>query len=98
MPRFLSNILSRKDTAPVNRCEGFQRNGAVVQRDRRRTVNAGFPDAEIRMGDDPLAIYKPTAGKQFDAAKTEELSRLGGLLGPLRVECILFCLHSHPPD
>jgi hypothetical protein len=61
MPRFLSNILastSRKDTAPVNRHEGFQGNGAVVLRDRRGTVKAGFPDTETKafgMGGDPLA-------------------------------------------
>jgi hypothetical protein len=36
MPRFFAGILdraSRKDTAPVNRYEGFQQNGSVVLRE-----------------------------------------------------------------
>lgn len=75
MPRFLTRItesLSRKDAATVNHYEGFQANGAVVLRDRRGTVKAEIPDAEFKsagMGDNPLAIYKPTGAKAVDAAK-----------------------------
>jgi len=75
MPRFLRTIadrIDRKDTAPVNHYEGFQSNGAVVLRDRRGTVKAEIPDADLKsagMGADPLAIYKPTGAKAVDAAK-----------------------------
>jgi hypothetical protein len=74
MPGFLRalNPFSRKDTAQVNRYEGFTGNGRIVMRDRRGTVKAEVPDADTKafgMGDDPLAIYKPTGAKQVDAAK-----------------------------
>jgi hypothetical protein len=41
-------------------------------RDRPSTRKAGIPAAETKsapMGDDPLAIYKPTDAKSVDAAK-----------------------------
>jgi hypothetical protein len=41
-------------------------------RDRPNTRKAGIPAAETKsapMGDDPLAIYKPTDAKSVDAAK-----------------------------
>jgi hypothetical protein len=47
---------------------GFQGNGAVVLQDRRGTQKAEIPDVDskgITMGDDPLAIYKPTGAKQL---------------------------------
>lgn len=78
MPRFLSNIFSRtaspqsSNNVPVNRLEGFQGNGAVVLRDRRGTAKAEIPDVSLKaetLGDDPLAIYKPTGAKNVDAAK-----------------------------
>jgi HK97 family phage portal protein len=78
MPRFISNIFSRttnpntSETAPLNRYEGFNSNGAIILRDRRGTLKAEIPDVDIKsmgMGDDPLAIYKPTGAKHVDAAK-----------------------------
>ena len=74
MPRFIDWIRngSTKDTAPVNRYEGFTSNGAVVLRDRRGTSKAEIPDVDtkgITMGDDPLAIYKPTGANSVDASK-----------------------------
>ena len=74
MPRFLRSFLGadQKDTLPVNRYDGFKENGAVVLTDRRGTAKAEIPNvsekAEI-LGDDPLAIYKPTGAKHVDAAK-----------------------------
>jgi hypothetical protein len=81
MPRFFAWLRygSQKDTAPVNRYEGLTRNGAALLRDRRNTVKAEIPDVEtngITMGDDSLAIYKPTGVKQVDAAKA-----MGNLTG-----------------
>jgi len=73
MPDFFRRLLpTTKDTAPVNRFEGFQSNGAVVLRDRRGTVKAEIPEVSLKsetLGDDPLAIYKPTGAKHVDAAK-----------------------------
>jgi len=73
MPRFLRAIgLGRKDTAPVNRYEGFTDRGEVVLRDRRGTRKAEVPEVNLKseaLGDDPLAIYKPTGAKHVDAAK-----------------------------
>jgi HK97 family phage portal protein len=43
-----------------------------VLRDRRGTQKAEIPDVDtkgITMGDDPLAIYKPTGAKSVDASK-----------------------------
>ena len=75
MPKiFLSRLVeyaSQKDTAPVNRPEGFQSNGAVVLRDRRSTRKAEIPVADEKFfgGSDALAIYRPTGAKSVDAAK-----------------------------
>jgi hypothetical protein len=78
MPRFLSSIFTRTanpnshETAPLNRYEGFNANGAIVLRDRRGTLKGEIPDVDLKsggMGDDPLAIYKPTGAKHVDAAK-----------------------------
>src|ERR1044072_9276287 len=77
MPRFFRNVadyLEGKSTAPINRYEGFKDNGAIVLRDRRGTAKAEIPDVSEKasisgMGDDPLAIYKPTGAKHVDAAK-----------------------------
>jgi hypothetical protein len=73
MPEFLRGFLSsRKDTAPLNRYEGFTERGEIVLRDRRGTVKAEVPDADEKGfagGSDPLAIYKPTGAKTVDAAK-----------------------------
>jgi hypothetical protein len=75
MPRFLSWLRddgSTKDTLPVNRYEGFQSNGAVILRDRRGTQKAEIPEVNLKsetLGDDPLAIYKPTGAKHVDAKK-----------------------------
>jgi hypothetical protein len=78
MPKFIraigdefKNRLGQKDTASVNRYEGFQDNGAIVLRDRRGTAKADFPDAEEKgfSAGDPMAIYKPTGAKQVSAAK-----------------------------
>jgi hypothetical protein len=63
---------NRKNAAPGNEFVGFQSNGAVVVRDRRGTLESEIPDMSTKsetMGDDPLAIYKPTCAKSFDAAK-----------------------------
>src|SRR4051794_25098149 len=75
MPRFLrsiANIIDQKETLPVNRYEGFKETGAVVLRDRRGTAKAEIPSASeksVSLGDNPLAIYKPTGTKSVDAAK-----------------------------
>jgi HK97 family phage portal protein len=44
----------------------------VVLRDRRGTAKAEIPNVDLKshgMGDDPLAIYRPTGAKHVDAAK-----------------------------
>jgi HK97 family phage portal protein len=72
MPEFLRGVFRRKDTAPVNRYEGFTSDGAVILRDRRGTRKAEIPEVDLKsagMGDNPLAIYKPTGSKNVDAAK-----------------------------
>src|SRR5258708_3750915 len=72
MPEFLRGIFRAKDTAPVNRYEGFTAAGAVVIRDRRGTPKAEVPDADAKGfsgSSDPLAIYKPSGAKTVDAAK-----------------------------
>jgi hypothetical protein len=78
MPEWISQILSQqKRHRPVNRCEGFQSNGAVVLRDRRGTLKAEIPNVSLKsetLGDDSLAIYKPSGTKVVDAAKA-----MGGL-------------------
>jgi HK97 family phage portal protein len=63
--------LGQKETAPVNRYEGFNEAGAVVLRDRRGTKKAEVPEVSLKSeaGSDPLAIYKPSGAKQVDAAK-----------------------------
>jgi hypothetical protein len=61
------------ETAPLNRYEGFNVNGAIVFRDRRGTLKADIPNVDVKsagmMGDDSLAAYKPTAAKHVDATK-----------------------------
>jgi HK97 family phage portal protein len=78
MPEFLNRIFSRAanpsstSTVPLNSYEGFKTDGSTVLRDRRGTRKAEIPAAEFKsapMGDDPLAIYKPTGAKSVDAAK-----------------------------
>src|SRR5580692_7628007 len=79
MPRFfraigdeLSSRLNRKNAASGNEFVGFQSDGAVVLRDRRGTLKAEIPNVSEKsetLGDDPLAIYKPSGAKQVDAAK-----------------------------
>lgn len=72
MPEFLRGIFRAKDTAPLNHYEGFNESGAVVLRDRRGTRKAEIPAVDLKsesLGDDPLAIYKPTGAKAVDAAK-----------------------------
>jgi HK97 family phage portal protein len=75
MPRFLrtiADVIERKDTVPVNSYEGFQSNGAVLLRDRRGTAKAEIPDVEAKgmaLGNDPMAIYRPSGAKQVDAGK-----------------------------
>jgi len=78
MPRILRAIgdefksrVRQKDTASVNRFEGFQGDGAIVLRDRRGTARAEIPaeDEKGFGGGNPLAIYKPTGAKSVSAAK-----------------------------
>jgi hypothetical protein len=78
MPRILSAIgdefnsrLGRKNTASVNRYEGFQANGSVILQDRRGTAKVEIPEADEKGydGGNPLAIYKPTGAKQVSPAK-----------------------------
>src|ERR1700678_2387472 len=73
MPEFLKQFLpNKKNTAPVNRYEGFTGDGRVVLRARRNTRKAEIPSADEKsmvLGGDPLAIYKPTGAKNVDAAK-----------------------------
>jgi Phage portal protein len=75
MSEFLTRFLpgaSKKDMATVNRLEGITSSRAVVLRDRRGTGRAEIPQVAekgITLGDDPLAIYKPTGAKNVDASK-----------------------------
>ncbi|AVT83673.1 phage portal protein [Rhodopseudomonas palustris] len=80
MPEFLSRIPFLKKTdnphqtgeIQVHRLEGIDEHGRVVLRDSRGTRKAEVPTAEeksVPMGNDPLAIYRPTASKRVDAAK-----------------------------
>jgi hypothetical protein len=62
MPEFLARARDfwdgkQKDTAQLNRYEGFTGDGRVVLRDRRGTVKAEIPDVDtkgITMGDESL--------------------------------------------
>ncbi len=68
----ISSRVNQKDTLPVNTYEGFTSRGEVVLRDRRGTVKAEIPDVDAKsltLGNDPLAIYKPSGSKSVDAAK-----------------------------
>jgi hypothetical protein len=73
MPRFLQaarDFITNKDTLPLNRYEGFTETGAVVL--CRDTRKGEIPDVDLKaeyLGNDPLAIYKPTGAKVVDAAK-----------------------------
>lgn len=75
MPRIFNRIFgspSEKDTIPLNAYEGFTSAGQVVLRDRRGTRRAEVPEADLKsetLGNDPLAIYKPSGAKQVDPAK-----------------------------
>ena len=77
MPKFLGQIFktgSPHSTTmmPANRYEGFKDTGGVVLRDRRGTAKAEIPDADFKsigMGDNPLALYKPSTAKADNAAK-----------------------------
>src|SRR5690348_479209 len=75
MPRFSWRSflgIEQKNADRVNRFEGFQGNGAVVLQDSRGTRKAEIPSVSEKgatLGDDPLAIYKPTGAKSVDAAK-----------------------------
>jgi HK97 family phage portal protein len=78
MPKWISEVYQRVanpnsgGTAPVNRYEGFNSNGAIVLSDSRGTKKASIPDADekgLTLGSDPLAIYKPTGAKTVSAAK-----------------------------
>ena len=74
MPRFFDWLRngSTKETIPVNRFEGITQEGAIVLRDRRGTLKAELPNITEKsetLGNDPLAIYKPTGAKNIDAAK-----------------------------
>jgi hypothetical protein len=86
MPHFFRAIsdefnhrFSQKETAQVNRYEGFQSNGAFVLSDRRGTLKAEIPNISEKsevLGDDQLAIYKPTGAKHVDAAKARRHQRI----------------------
>lgn len=73
MPDWMTRLFpgaSEKETP--RRVEGFKADGAVVVRDSRGTARAEIPSAYAKsetLGDDPLAIYKPTGAKHVDAAK-----------------------------
>ncbi|HEX3861285.1 MAG TPA: phage portal protein [Stellaceae bacterium] len=77
MPRFTNFVreffgAEQKNADRVNRYEGFQSDGAIVLQDSRGTRKAEIPAAETKsavVGDNPLAIYKPTGAKSVDAAK-----------------------------
>src|SRR5258708_3340034 len=75
MPEFLKSVArfiraDQKETAPVNRYDGFRGDGAVVLTDRRGTSKAEIPDVDEKsVGPDPLAIYKPTGAKTVSATK-----------------------------
>jgi hypothetical protein len=87
MPAFFSRIFQRtanpnsSTTLPAHRYDGFTADGRVVLTDRRGASK--IPNVDLKsegLGDDPLAIYKPTGAKQVDAAKSRPA---GGLLAPL---------------
>jgi HK97 family phage portal protein len=68
----LKSRFSQKDALSANEFVGFQGNGAVVLRDRRGTLKAEIPNVSEKsetLGNDPLAIYKPSGAKNVDAAK-----------------------------
>src|ERR1700691_2986686 len=68
----LKSRFSQKDALSTNELVGFQSNGAVVLRDRRGTLKAEIPNVSEKsetLGNDPLAIYKPSGAKYVDAAK-----------------------------
>jgi phage portal protein BeeE len=75
MPQFFNRILDRlsaKDTAPVNRYEGFTSTGQVVLRDRRGTRKAEVPEVSEKAfagASNALAIYRPSGAKHVSAAK-----------------------------
>lgn len=78
MPEFISRIFTRganpssTGTVPLNAYEGFKSDGSLVLRDRRGTRKAEIPlvsEKGATLGDDALAIYKPTGAKSVDAAK-----------------------------
>jgi hypothetical protein len=72
IPEFLMRLWKRKGTLPVNQYEGFATTVAAVLRDRCGTRKAGIPEVDLKseaLGDDPLAIYKPTGAKHVDAGK-----------------------------
>jgi len=55
MPRILRAVgdeiqtrFRRKETAPVNRYEGFTERGEIVLRDRRSTVKAEIPNVDLK--------------------------------------------------
>jgi len=66
-PRRILDVFATKHTAPVNRFEGFQANGAVVIRDRSEnnayvlTENFRVPSA-----DDKSSIFIGGAGCELD--------------------------------
>ncbi len=63
---------NRKDTLSVNIYGGFNSRGEVIVRDRRGTLKAELPNTDERsltLGNDPLAICKPSGAKTIDAAK-----------------------------
>jgi HK97 family phage portal protein len=73
MSKFTDLIFGKsQEPARLNTYEGFTGDGAVVMRDHRNTRKAVFPgvgEKSETLGDDPLAIYKPTGAKHVDAAK-----------------------------
>jgi HK97 family phage portal protein len=74
MPRFFDWLRNgtTKNISGGNEFVGFQPNGAVVVRDRRGTLKAEIPNVSEKsstLGDDPMAIYKPSGAKSVDAAK-----------------------------
>jgi HK97 family phage portal protein len=78
MPEFFNRVFQRTTnphsttTQPSHRLEGFTEDGRVVLRDRRGSRKAEIPNISEKsetLGDDPLAIYKPTGAKHVDAAK-----------------------------
>jgi hypothetical protein len=68
----LNQRFNRKSAAFGNEFVGFQSDGAIVVRDRRGTLKAEINNVIEKsetLGNDPLAIYKPSGAKQVDAAK-----------------------------